>query len=91
MTPPGVRADLITIDLDAHAWPFDGLPECEGSTICNPSMVEVAERFGVLMADVTQEGWGPLRYRITGPPANVRRAVAEYWGTDDLDDVMGAP
>ena len=85
---PSADDAVVSIDLDAHAWPFDGLPEYDGAPTCNPSMVQVAETFGVLMADVSYLGWGPWRYRLTGPRANVRRAVAEYWGDDDIDGIM---
>jgi hypothetical protein len=68
---------IVTVDCDAHAYAFDGL---DG----HPSLIEVAEAFGVLVEDVTDEIWGERAlcwvYRFTGPQDNVRRAIDEYWG-----------
>jgi hypothetical protein len=71
---------VVTVELYAHAWPFDGR---DG----NPSMVEVAERFGVLMEDITGETFGPRPpfawvYRLVGPVEHVDAAARAYWGDD---------
>lgn len=87
------RPSVITIDADAHCYPFDGNQDdpSSGRPNGNPSLVEIAETFGVLVEDRTADVWGDHPwcwvYRFTGPRDNVYRAISEYWGEDYWDDM----
>lgn len=71
-------SDIITLTLDCHAGPFDGEEY--------PSLVEVAERYGILIYDRTDgHPWGEWAwwYEVVGPRAHVERFLSEEYCGDD--------
>ena len=80
-----MRPGIVSVLAAAHAYAFDGSVDAAGNR--NASMVELAERFGVFVKDVTHDYWPPgqewcFHYVFTGPLENVRAVLAEYWGPD---------
>jgi hypothetical protein len=82
----GAAGPVVRVEIDGHGdGPFDGI---DG----RPSMVEVAERFGIMVVDITAghplERWA-WWWTFTGPREHVRRAITAYWDAEVADNYLG--
>ncbi len=74
---------VLTIEIDCTTHPFDG-------TSGYPSLVEIAERYGIMVVELRPHGvgWG-WWYRVTGPRENLSRFMdAEYDSGDNIEEYL---
>jgi hypothetical protein len=74
--------NVLTIEIDCTSHPFDG-------TSGYPSLVEIAERYGVMIEERPRNlGWA-WWYRLTGPRENLVRFMdAEYDSGDNIEEYL---